>query len=227
LLQETRGVVRDIPARIFGKQVAFSISTERPSSVGSIYRTAEADVRRAVEVMRDFLDDHSAVFARSHDHCCCCGKGLTDELSRSRGIGPECIKKIPYAAFKATPTNTIVAREAAPVADGHPPRLDRIDEYVREYGEYRPRFPSGSRVLGIRHRTVPKGEGTGRVIIEPIEKTGTVLGFRFNLSGPDRYHVRWDDGTEETEVSSSFLAPAITAPQSDDPDDTGPFRLIS
>jgi hypothetical protein len=111
LLQEARDVVRDIRVKLFGKQVSFSISTKRPASVGSIYRTAEADVHRAVEVMRDFLDDHRTVFARSHDHCCCCGRELTDELSRSRGIGPECIKKIPYGGFHDLDWNNLITPE--------------------------------------------------------------------------------------------------------------------
>jgi hypothetical protein len=61
--------------------------------------------------MRDFLDDHRTVFARSHDNCSCCGKALTDELSRSRGIGPECIKKLDWVAAQRLPWNQLVAEE--------------------------------------------------------------------------------------------------------------------
>jgi hypothetical protein len=127
LFQETRDVVRDICVRRFGKQVSFSIGAERPSRVGAIYRTAEADVGRAIEVMRDFLGDHGAVFARSHDHCSCCGRALIDELSRSRGIGPECIKKIPYFAFKERPENQLVVPEAEPVLGSPTPALQSDD----------------------------------------------------------------------------------------------------
>ncbi len=32
----------------------------------------------------------AARFAACHSICCCCGKGLTDERSRTYGIGPDC-----------------------------------------------------------------------------------------------------------------------------------------
>jgi hypothetical protein len=55
-------------------------------------KNALADAARLVTTLRDFLTDHRTVLARSCDQCSICGKGLTDELSRARGIGPECIK---------------------------------------------------------------------------------------------------------------------------------------
>jgi hypothetical protein len=39
-----------------------------------------------------FLDDPFAAFAKSANICCICRRKLTDEVSRSRGIGPECLK---------------------------------------------------------------------------------------------------------------------------------------
>jgi hypothetical protein len=115
LLQETSLVVNYTPVRKFGNQVDFIIRVGCPSKVKSIYRTAETDVGRVVDVIRDFLDDHRAVFARSHDHCSCCGRALTDELSRSRGIGPECIKKIDAFGVKELPWNQLVVSEDEPV----------------------------------------------------------------------------------------------------------------
>jgi uncharacterized protein (TIGR02996 family) len=56
------------------------------------WQTALGDTQRVVETVRDFVTDRRKVLARSHDHCCICGRGLTDELSRGRGIGPECIQ---------------------------------------------------------------------------------------------------------------------------------------
>jgi hypothetical protein len=56
------------------------------------WKTAINDANRAIGTMRDFVTDRRKVLARSHDHCCVCGRHLTDELSRSRGIGPECIQ---------------------------------------------------------------------------------------------------------------------------------------
>jgi uncharacterized protein (TIGR02996 family) len=57
------------------------------------WQTATQDVQRVVETVRDFVTDRRKVLARSQDHCCICGRGLTDELSRGRGIGPECVQR--------------------------------------------------------------------------------------------------------------------------------------
>jgi hypothetical protein len=79
--------------------------------LGMIYSSAPRDAARLVETIHDFLDDAAAVFARSHDHCCICGRGLTDEVSRSRGIGPECVHKIPWVGFALEGARSIVVRE--------------------------------------------------------------------------------------------------------------------
>lgn len=47
-----------------------------------------------VELSKFFLLFPDQVFARSKDRCCCCGKPLTDEQSRCRGIGPDCLKAL-------------------------------------------------------------------------------------------------------------------------------------
>jgi hypothetical protein len=45
-----------------------------------------------VEMVNFFvLVGPETVFAKNSDHCSVCGKGLTDQLSRDRGIGPECL----------------------------------------------------------------------------------------------------------------------------------------
>jgi hypothetical protein len=54
--------------------------------------TGHVDIERVLGTIRDFINDHHAVLARSHDACCICGRSLTDGLSRSRGVGPECIR---------------------------------------------------------------------------------------------------------------------------------------
>ncbi len=46
---------------------------------------------RICETILQFLEDPERVFARSSDHCCICGRALTDDTSRTRGIGPECL----------------------------------------------------------------------------------------------------------------------------------------
>jgi hypothetical protein len=127
LLQERFRTVGGQRVKQFGEQLAFNIGDKpqylnhRPR-VGLMYETGELDARRAIKIIREFVDDHRVVFARSHDHCCICGKGLTDELSRSRGIGPECIKKIPHFVFLATDGNQLVkpedeARFAPPIPE--------------------------------------------------------------------------------------------------------------
>jgi hypothetical protein len=76
-----------------------------------IYPSAPRDAARVVETIHDFLDDAAAVFARSHDHCCICGRGLTDEVSRSRGIGPECVHKIQWGGIALEFASSIVVRD--------------------------------------------------------------------------------------------------------------------
>jgi len=48
---------------------------------------------RMARTMGEFVERPDVVFARSAGRCCLCGRGLTDEASRGRGIGPECIEK--------------------------------------------------------------------------------------------------------------------------------------
>jgi hypothetical protein len=81
------------PAKNWRKSGNGLLSPETAPRMGTIYPTAEEDARRVVATVRSFLEDAKAVLARSRDNCCICGRALTDELSRSRGIGPECIEK--------------------------------------------------------------------------------------------------------------------------------------
>jgi hypothetical protein len=77
-----------------------------------IYRSALDDAQRFIGTVREFLDNPGAVFARSHDACCICGRTLTDELSRSRGIGPECILKLDVILCR--PATKLVQPEFVP-----------------------------------------------------------------------------------------------------------------
>ena len=56
------------------------------------YRYAPAAVREFLRVAETFTTSPWQVFARSVDNCCCCGRALTDGTSRSRGVGPECLR---------------------------------------------------------------------------------------------------------------------------------------
>jgi hypothetical protein len=92
-----------------------NVSGRGPRNGSWIYKSALEDAQRLVATVREFLADPVAVFARSHDNCCICGRGLTDELSRSRGIGPECIKRLDMVVCR--PLNKLVQAEPAPSVD--------------------------------------------------------------------------------------------------------------
>jgi len=47
-----------------------------------------------VEMARLFVADPQSVISRNTDNCCCCGRALRDEVSRARGVGPECLTKM-------------------------------------------------------------------------------------------------------------------------------------
>lgn len=55
-----------------------------------------------VEMAELFAVDPYRVIEKNTDNCCCCGKGLTDEVSRGRGIGPECMARIGIVFGRAT-----------------------------------------------------------------------------------------------------------------------------
>ena len=48
--------------------------------------------------------DPMGVFSRQADRCCRCSKPLTDVVSRTRGIGPECIRLFRCFDLDAPPT---------------------------------------------------------------------------------------------------------------------------
>jgi hypothetical protein len=62
------------------------------SKGGWSFRDAPIAVHEFVNVAKDFVLFPWQVFGRSTDYCCCCRKYLTDDTSRSRGIGPECLR---------------------------------------------------------------------------------------------------------------------------------------
>lgn len=55
---------------------------------------SEGAATALVEMARLFVDAPQSVIARNTDNCCCCGKSLRDEVSRARGVGPECLTKM-------------------------------------------------------------------------------------------------------------------------------------
>jgi hypothetical protein len=64
--------------------------------------------RRALDALRnkthDLLMNPWALFSEQADRCCC-HKELTDIESRSRGIGPECIRL--FTSFRCRPPTAV------------------------------------------------------------------------------------------------------------------------
>lgn len=56
-----------------------------------------ADIKRVAETFRRLLNDPMRTFAEESETCCCCGRPLTDQTSRLRGVGPECVKYFGHA----------------------------------------------------------------------------------------------------------------------------------
>ena len=57
----------------------------------------EDNISYVADTLASFLDSPVAFFHRGdHSHCCFCGKELTDQVSVSRGVGPECVKVFDY-----------------------------------------------------------------------------------------------------------------------------------
>ena len=50
--------------------------------------------RALIQASKAFVDDPRSIVQRNKDNCCCCGKPLRDEISRARGVGPECLTKM-------------------------------------------------------------------------------------------------------------------------------------
>ena len=116
LLEETSLKIKDQEGKQFQKRLDVDNCLMKSPEVGAIYRSAMTDAQRIVSTIRDFLDDRRAVLARNCNHCCICGRGLTDELSRSRGIGPECIKSTNIVAIlvgEGRPDPTFIVPEPA------------------------------------------------------------------------------------------------------------------
>ena len=96
LLTETTVETKKGPAKQWMKVLAFGFGLGHPARVATLRKNALEDLERVLGTIRSFTLDHRSVLARARDNCAICGRVLTDELSRSRGIGPECIQKAPW-----------------------------------------------------------------------------------------------------------------------------------
>lgn len=56
----------------------------------------DENLARLLNGAADFVADPLATFAKASSNCGLCGRGLVDEVSRSRGIGPECHKRLEW-----------------------------------------------------------------------------------------------------------------------------------
>jgi hypothetical protein len=74
---------------------SMTLTADGATSAG-ISRESPDYCRLVVAATQELCSNPLGVFARSTDHCCICGRALTDELSRCRGIGPECIKGLGF-----------------------------------------------------------------------------------------------------------------------------------
>lgn len=52
----------------------------------------EEGISRVTEAASAFLHDPLATFTKAVGHCCICRHKLKDEVSKARGIGPECLR---------------------------------------------------------------------------------------------------------------------------------------
>jgi hypothetical protein len=106
-------VRRKVPGRLVTSEVDLELVETRMKVFGDGRPTREMSLRvtatgcvarryypshwgaclgRIVLTVEQFLQEPFIVFARSSDACCVCGRGLSDQLSRSRGVGPECLR---------------------------------------------------------------------------------------------------------------------------------------
>ena len=90
-----------------GKLLCLKLSPDKISS-GRLNLSMAVNKERLAVVLataKDLLMDPMELFSRQADRCCCCHKQLTDDVSRTRGIGPECIRM--FDCFKLPPPSKV------------------------------------------------------------------------------------------------------------------------
>lgn len=76
------------------KMLKVSVETSARRTMWYRYGKSDGAATALVEMARVFVDDPQSVISRNTANCCCCGKSLRDEVSRARGVGPECLTKM-------------------------------------------------------------------------------------------------------------------------------------
>jgi hypothetical protein len=89
------------PALKWGKRLEITLAPWGARRLRTPWNVVQ-EQERAVGTMADFLENPGAVLARNRDNCAICGRGLTDERSRARGIGPECIQLTDFFLYQTT-----------------------------------------------------------------------------------------------------------------------------
>jgi hypothetical protein len=115
------------------KRLGFALGNGEPRIDRYYPGTITDDLGRMVEAITDFVKDPLAAFRRSSGHCCICGKPLTDGMSRSRGIGPECLQKTSFFRGAAEHWDAeLEAQSVAMVPEGaEPEEIEAVPQLTR------------------------------------------------------------------------------------------------
>jgi hypothetical protein len=78
-----------------GKALSLKLDRTAVKLAGKVFVNQDLNrdnLKLITDAAHALLTNPFARFAQQEEHCCCCGKSLSDVVSRTRGIGPECIK---------------------------------------------------------------------------------------------------------------------------------------
>lgn len=82
----------DMPAT--GKWKGYTFLKEQHGDNYSQIRDRALREQILAAIEREGVHKCLALYGQHLGICCLCGRSLTDEISRAKGIGPECIKKV-------------------------------------------------------------------------------------------------------------------------------------
>ncbi len=86
-------ISNDQMAHNIGPAVKLRIADDEIKHAGYRFSTVLPALGRLADTLREWVDDPSSMLVGSSDRCLFCCKTLTDDVSRTRGIGPECQKR--------------------------------------------------------------------------------------------------------------------------------------
>jgi hypothetical protein len=91
-LMVSRARLRSDGKETAGWELRALLSPGKATYSGGSVRFGAEGIERASAAVSAFVTDPVQAMALSANHCCLCGRALTDERSRSRGVGPECVR---------------------------------------------------------------------------------------------------------------------------------------